>query len=235
MELMKQDQIKRIEELMDRFFEGASSSEEEKELYLFFSNDAVPQDLVQYRQLFAYFESGLEQDILQTAEATAEILSSETIEFLAETTLFEDYPEGDTDNNNSGNQSVESVPKIKLRSRLPKRTGLLRRLVMSGAAALLLIFIGVVSHKIASETDNSDFDPYEGSFIIRGGIKITDVNQIRPELEATMKQVLYKEHRAELEFLQVELEHQNKYINLINSFPEGPEREAVIKTLQTGY
>ena len=232
---MKQDQIKRIEELMDRFFEGATSSQEERELFLFFSGDVIPQELAPYKPLFAYFKTDLQKELSFLAKEETDVLPSELTEFQAEGSLFEDYPEGGTDNNDFGNQSVESVPKIKLRSRLPKRTGLLRRLVMSGAAALLLIFIGVVSHKIASETDNSDFDPYEGSFIIRGGVKITDVNQIRPELEATMKQVLYKEHRAELEFLQVELDHQSKYVNLINSFPEGPEREAVIKTLQTGY
>ena len=197
----EQNYTKHIEELIELFFEGATSLEEEKELYIFFSSDTVPQELTQYKQLFTYFESELKQEL------QAEFHYQET----------------------------ESIPKIKLRSRLPKRTRLLRRLVISSSAALLLIFISVVSYKIASKTNSDSFEPYEGSFIIRDGVRITDINKIRPELEEAMKQALYTEHRHEIEFLQMEYERQNKYINFINSFPEGPEREAVMKTLQYNY
>ncbi|MDR1344381.1 MAG: hypothetical protein LBJ39_03415 [Tannerellaceae bacterium] len=41
------------------------------------------------------------------------------------------------------------------------------------------------------------FDPYEGSYIVRNGVRIDDLDLIRPELEATLK--LVREETAEAE------------------------------------
>ena len=190
MKLTEQNQIGRIEELLERFFDGATSNQEERELTTFFSGNAVPQQFLHYKPLFAYFETDLEQEL----------------------------------------EEQNIIPKIKLRRRLPGKTGLLRRLLTSSAAALLLILICVTSYNTISRSNN--FDPYEGSFIIRDGVKITDLAQIRPELEKTMDRVLYKEQLAEREFLQMEYEVSSKYIDFIHSFPEGPVREEVMMLFQ---
>ncbi len=46
----------KIEELVDRYFEGETSCEEERELRRFFNNESVPEHLEAYRPLFAYIE-----------------------------------------------------------------------------------------------------------------------------------------------------------------------------------
>ena len=43
----------KIDELLDKYFEGATSCEEERELRRFFTEEAVPEHLQTYRPLFA--------------------------------------------------------------------------------------------------------------------------------------------------------------------------------------
>lgn len=45
-----------IEELLDRYFEGETSAEEERSLRSFFASGQVPEHLEAYRPLFAYFD-----------------------------------------------------------------------------------------------------------------------------------------------------------------------------------
>jgi hypothetical protein len=204
---MEQSKIECLKALIDRFFEGVTTNEEERELSILLSEKDLPQELIRYRSLFAYFENELEQELCKVKSST-DISDSEFIEI-----------------------TKASYKEIKLHRRLSINHRIGRRLLLTGTAALLLIFLSVSAyHIIANNSD--DFDPYEGSFIVKNGVKITDLSQIRPELEATMEHVLYKEQKAELEFLLMEYEQQSKYINFINSFPEGPAREEVIKTFE---
>ncbi len=46
-----------IEELLNKYFEGETSCEEERELRRFFSQDIVPEHLQMYRTLFGFLES----------------------------------------------------------------------------------------------------------------------------------------------------------------------------------
>jgi len=186
MKPIEQEQITHIEELIERFFEGVTSNEEESELSLFFSEEMIPPELLPYKPIFTYFETRLEQECRHLS------------------------------------------PMFLISDRMVR---LRRRLLLSGAAACLLIFLSIAALRFIGN-GNDNFDPYEGSFIVKNGVKITDLNQIRPELEATMERVLYKEHKAELEFLQMEYEQQSKYVNLINSFPEGPIRQEVMMSFQ---
>ena len=200
MELTEQNQIRHIEELLERFFDGSTSNEEERELTMFFSGDTVPEQLVSYNSLFAYFKTDLEQDLLRIdSEATESYI-------------------------------IESIPEISSRQRFSGKGGFLRQLLTGSAAALFLCFICITAYNIIDR--NNDVDPFEGSFIIRNGVKITDLNQIRPELELTLNRVLYKEQQAEIEFLQMEYEVSAKYIDFIRSFPEGPIRDEVIMSFQ---
>lgn len=55
----------RIEELLDKYFEGNTSTAEEKELRTFFSSGNIPPHLSAYKPMFAYFD-----EEIATAEAT---------------------------------------------------------------------------------------------------------------------------------------------------------------------
>ena len=46
----------KIEELLDKYFEGETSCEEERRLRRFFTEEEVPEELQMYRPLFAYLE-----------------------------------------------------------------------------------------------------------------------------------------------------------------------------------
>ena len=45
-----------IDELLNRYFEGETSAEEEQKLRRFFASDNVPENLSAYKPLFAYFD-----------------------------------------------------------------------------------------------------------------------------------------------------------------------------------
>ena len=49
----------RVKRLMERFFDGATSNAEERELYAYFRRPDLPAEWLAYRDLFAYFEQGL--------------------------------------------------------------------------------------------------------------------------------------------------------------------------------
>jgi hypothetical protein len=77
---------------------------------------------------------------------------------------------------------------------LPQRRRRLKRIaVVAASVALLLAGGGLYLHR------ETPFDPYEGSYIIRNGVRITDLDLIRPELEATLQRVM--EEQAEVERL----------------------------------
>mgnify|MGYP001515081481 CR=1 FL=1 len=59
---MKTEEYKSIEDLLDRFFEGQTSNEEERVLYEFFARPDIPAHLERYREVFGYFESGIALD-----------------------------------------------------------------------------------------------------------------------------------------------------------------------------
>jgi hypothetical protein len=80
-------------------------------------------------------------------------------------------------------------------SRRAPRTSVKRLQMWAGlAAAVATGCIVVLSHW---KTDS--FDPYEGSYIIRGGVRITDMELIRPELEKTFRETLRQQ--ADMESL----------------------------------
>lgn len=67
---------------------------------------------------------------------------------------------------------------------------------MAAAAGALLLLIPAGRLFLHRE---APFDPYEGSCIIQNGVRITDMEIIRPELEATLQYV--KEQQEEMEQL----------------------------------
>ncbi|MDR1369752.1 MAG: hypothetical protein LBJ72_06460 [Dysgonamonadaceae bacterium] len=53
---------KHIEELLERFFDGRTSNEEEQKLYSFFSGNDIPERLKSYIPLFQFFETEMKRE-----------------------------------------------------------------------------------------------------------------------------------------------------------------------------
>jgi hypothetical protein len=68
------------------------------------------------------------------------------------------------------------------------------RIVWSGIAAAALLALVWMN---PSGYGDKPFDPYEGSYIVHNGVRITDPEIIRPELEATVRKVLQQQEEAE--------------------------------------
>lgn len=51
-----------IDDLLNRYFEGETSSEEERQIRAFFASDTVPEHLVVYKPLFAYFDEEIKKE-----------------------------------------------------------------------------------------------------------------------------------------------------------------------------
>jgi hypothetical protein len=137
------ENMKDMEMLFARFIAGETSNEEERQLYLLFRRDDLPDELARYRQAVGYFENGLTE-----------------------------CPQG------------------------KKTSGRIRKLWLawgSVAASFLLLLASSVYFLTAKEHT----DPFEGSYIIRNGVRITDLSLIRPELEAAIQKSLLLEQEAE--------------------------------------
>lgn len=142
----------KIEELIERFFDGYTSNEEERELYSFFSQNEIPKHLQKYKQVFEYFEEGI---------------------------LDETQPKSKIED-----PVLQNIPAKKQKRSL---------YTIAGIAASILIALSVYT---ILENKSEKFDPYEGSYIVRNGVRITDMNVIRPELEKTYQEVIYQQEKG---------------------------------------
>lgn len=77
-----------------------------------------------------------------------------------------------------------------------EKTGRKRWIMWAGIAASLLLFVSV---GIQMHATRRDFNPYEGSYIIRNGVRIEDPETIKPHLEVVMARV--RKHEREIEML----------------------------------
>lgn len=62
--------MKNIEDLLNRYFEGGTSAEEERRLRAFFASGEVPGHLAEYIPLFAYFEEEIKKDKTEISSET---------------------------------------------------------------------------------------------------------------------------------------------------------------------
>lgn len=148
---MKTEEYKSIEYLLDRFFEGQTSNEEERALYDFFARPDIPAHLERYREVFGYFESGIALDFSETPEL-----------------------------------------------RLPVRESSNKRkigwaIAVCVAASLLLFLV----NQLFMGTEEV-INPYEGSYIVRNGYVVTDLDRIQPEIEAIYQAAEAAEKAADL-------------------------------------
>ena len=135
-----------INDLLDRFFDGQTSLEEERELYLFFMRDDIPEELIRYKPVIKYFESGLAEEL--------------------------------------GLPAQHGIHSFKRK----------RWMVWSGIAASILIILFTSLYLLLIKEPS---DPFEGSYFIRNGVRITDINLIRPELETAIQKALLEQQETE--------------------------------------
>ena len=190
---------KQIEDLLNRFFEGETTNEEEQQLYRFFSRKDIPEHLARYKPVFSYFENDLEGELGQVPES-ADITGKD--------------------------------------GQKPPRQRRWITLAISAAATLLILL--VLSPLLLRNTDA--FNPYEGSYIIRNGVRITDMGIIKPELEATLQKAMQEEEetsrmlielaKPEASFNQVEQQIKQQHENIVNRFPDGMKEE-IRKIIET--
>ncbi len=60
-----------IEELLNKYFEGETSSEEEQQLRTYFSSGEVPEHLIVYKPLFAYIEEEIKSSGKNSPDVSA--------------------------------------------------------------------------------------------------------------------------------------------------------------------
>jgi len=65
-----------IQQLIDRFMAGETSLDEEQQLARYFRTHDVPDDLLPYKQMFAYFDSGMDDRALTPQQAEADAAPS---------------------------------------------------------------------------------------------------------------------------------------------------------------
>jgi len=173
-------ETEKISVLLERFFAGQTTDSEERELYRFFRQETIPEEFAPLRPVFAYFDSGLAEELGQAAPPPS---------------------------------------KRKL------------WIVWGSVAASILLILFASLFFISREPA----DPFEGSYIIRNGVRITDLTLIRPELEATLQQAILKHQDvdpAEICFLRQTLDHYNR---ILDSIENEEIRNEVAAILFTNY
>ncbi|MDR1525498.1 MAG: hypothetical protein LBS79_09655 [Tannerella sp.] len=75
-----------------------------------------------------------------------------------------------------------------------RKTRYRNRMLWTGVAAAALLALVLLN---PFGYGDRPFDPYEGSYIVRNGVRITDPEIIRPELEAAVQRVLQQQEEAD--------------------------------------
>ena len=65
---MEKSNLHRMEELLERYFEGETTAAEEKQIRAFFASEQVPEHLAVYIPLFAYFDEEIERNATEQNE-----------------------------------------------------------------------------------------------------------------------------------------------------------------------
>lgn len=182
---MKTDEISKIESMLERFFEGKTTTAEEKELYAFFARPGLPDRWKPYQSLFGFFGNDLpasSSSLPPNAAWHTPLASTEPARSLVRVGGEKEKPKPSRD---------ADLPLSPGKKQSVSPT-LLR--FLAGCAAAVLLGLASLPF-IAPERTASD--PYEGSYLVRKGVRITDLRLIRSELEATLCRVAALEREME--------------------------------------
>lgn len=133
-------------------------------------------------------------------------------------------------------EECEESPELVLPVKTKRRTRVMWLMAVSVAVSLLFLLFNTVGVK-----QSVPFNPYEGSYIVRNGVSITDMNEVGPVLETTLQRIEQQQKRVE-QLLEnannrdeniclVELNMQQKYRALLNRLPNKYARDEVEKIL----
>ena len=185
---MNSSKYEYIEKLLKRFFEGQTSNDEEQRLYDFFAGDDVPEHLIQYKPVFVYFDEGIKEEFSKNITDCPVLLPSQVDDIEEDAVVAETLYE-----NNTATLSSRMDRELHEKDIPVHRIRNVKWIFWSCAAAVLLVLVLLNPFALG----NKPFDPYEGSYIVRNGVRITDPETIRPELEATVQDVLQQQEAAE--------------------------------------
>jgi len=190
-----------IETLAERFFDGTTTNEEERELYAFFAgSDPLPEHLQEYKGLFAWFDKGIAGEIEEKTPAFA-------------------LPAPKGEEGKSEGRKIRNA-----------------RMRWIAAAASGILAVASFSLYTMKRPDARQLEGY----IIRNGVKITDMDRIRPELEATMRMAVMQETENEQLFgllheqegwFPAEAQVQQQYCRILSHYPDPVIRTEVEKML----
>ena len=190
-----------IRKMMERFFDGDTTLDEERTLYDYFASENVDPTLLQFKEMFRDFGS------LPYNEPQA--VSTDERRTAYTPTRQKTHPDKD------GKQ--ESIPILK------KKTYHWHWAV-AAAIILAVFFAGSVAYR--SYREHQLYNLYGGSYMIVHGERIDDLNRIRHNIEQTLAQAETAEH----DFDTYDIIHQAEN-ELLSDISDNAEREEIIKLL----
>ncbi len=179
-----------IRELVDRFLQAETTLEEEERLYEFFQKDILPEDLMQYKEMFmAYSVLRYDKDSSHKGE---EVDQSAVVSI-----------------ENDGNSDKSGKVKKRIFS-LYKKIGI-------GIAASLLI--GVLGFSAYRHYEVNRLEKlYGGSYMIINGVRIDDLTKIEPEIKEGINKAAAMEKLCDLKAKEDDIE--SRMINNISDEKE---------------
>ena len=179
-----------IRELVDRFLQAETTLEEEERLYEFFQKDILPEDLMQYKEMFMAY-SVLRYD-KNSSHKGEEVDQSAVVSI-----------------ENDGNSDKSGKVKKRIFS-LYKKIGI-------GIAASLLI--GVLGFSAYRHYEVNRLEKlYGGSYMIINGVRIDDLTKIEPEIKEGINKAAAMEKLCDLKAKEDDIE--SRMINNISDEKE---------------
>lgn len=179
-----------IRELVDRFLQAETTLEEEERLYEFFQKDTLPEDLMQYKEMFmAYSVLRYDKNSLHKGEEVDQsaVVSIEN--------------DGNSDKSGKGKKRIFSLYKK----------------ICIGIAASLLI--GVLGFSAYRHYEVNRLEKlYGGSYMIINGVRIDDLTKIEPEIKEGINKAAAMEKLCDLKAKEDDIE--SRMINSISDEKE---------------
>lgn len=161
--------MKHIEDLLERYFEGLTSAEEEKRLRHFFTSDDVPEKLAMHKPLFAYFDAEIKKTMANPAVESEHLLMKVNPNHLDATDRLFD-----------GSVSTADIKKQVNSLRRRKILGFW----ISGVAACVALLVGFFFFSLTSEKCSGN-----GNYVIINGRCYTDDATVRAAALKTLREM----------------------------------------------
>ena len=179
-----------IRELVDRFLQAETTLEEEERLYEFFQKDTLPEDLMQYKEMFMAYS------VLRYDKNSSH--KGEEVDQSAVVSIEND---GNSDKSGKGKKRIFSLYKK----------------ICIGIAASLLI--GVLGFSAYRHYEVNRLEKlYGGSYMIINGVRIDDLTKIEPEIKEGINKAAAMEKLCDLKAKQDDIE--SRMINSISDKKE---------------